>query len=373
MRPRRLLLLLALILGASSAQAQLFELVDLSLVLPVNAGSSAVDLRDNGTVTGALTDIGGRQKPVVWRADGGVEVFDAGFYEERYVRAGNGAGTIVGVFPASSLGWVRIGSALRCIPTPFDCESTNSLYLASSGLDINEAGTFVGTQALPLPDGGFRFQAYRGEVSAAGNVETLGLGLLHGELNTTATAINDAGQIVGHATLNAQTAEQQPLLWVDGQVRLLGVPGRNRSPVAVSDTGLVVGVQRAAGGGNRFVGLRWRTDDPEQPGDFLPDLPDALTSRPSDVNDAGDIVGTAFVGPGNLDGRGWLLRDGELIALNELVVSDQPWQILAANAINNRGEIAASASLPGQPGTRAVLLLPRGAGLVFHSGFGDGL
>jgi len=363
-------ILLAL-LAASFAQAQSFDLVDLSQALPANAGSSTQDLRDNGTVTGSLVGGGGRQKPVVWRADGSIEVFDGGFYDQRFVRAGNASGTIVGVFPASSVGWVRSGAELRCIPTPFDCETVNSLYLASSGSDINEAGDFVGSQALPLPGGGFRFQAYRGAVSSTGSVETEGLGLLDGAFDTSATAINDTGHVVGHATLDAQTSEQQPLVWVDGQARRLGVPGRNRSPVAVSDSGIVVGVERAAGGGNRFVGLRWNADQPDQPGELLPELPGVLSSRPTDVNDDGAIVGTALVGPGNLDSRGWLLRDGVLTALSDLVASDLPWQILAASAINNRGEVAATAYLAGQSGTRAVLLLPRHGERVFHSGFGD--
>ncbi len=344
-----------------------FDVIDLSLTLPANHGSAAIDVRDNGVAAGSLTEFG-RFKPVVWREDGSVEVFNDGFYDGRHVRAGNGSGVIVGSFPGSSLGWVRIGNQLRCIPTPFDCETVNSLYLSSISNDINDAGVFVGSQALELAGGGFRFQAYRAQIDATGSFQIEGLGLLDEQFNTTAWAINELGQVVATASVNAQTSEYQPLLHSEQGWQRLGPSGRFRTPVAISDSGHIVGAEYEAGGGPGQFGLRWHVSTPDAPGELLPAIEGAISSRPTDVNNAGEIVGTAFIGPGNLDGRAWLLRDDVAFDLNNLI-EDGDWLVLAANAINNAGVIAATARYGNEPATRAILLRPRQADMIFRSSF----
>jgi hypothetical protein len=102
---------------------------------------------------------------------------------------------------------------LECIPTAAGC-GAGALYLSSISFDVNEAGVFVGQQALPLPDGGYRFEAYRGQLDAQGNFDLDGLGLYQGEFNTAALAVDDLDRIAGFATLNAAAAEQQALLWL---------------------------------------------------------------------------------------------------------------------------------------------------------------
>jgi len=346
-----------------------FDVIDISLDLPENSGSQTVDLRDDGTVSGMLLGSGSRWKPVVWRSNGAVEVFDLGFYEEYFVRAGNAAGVMVGQLPGTALGWARSGDVLACIPTVLGC-GANGLYLASIGNDINEAGVFVGQHAVAVPGGGFRFEAYRGRANANGGFILQGLGLFHGEFNTSAQAVDNLGRIVGFATIDAAVAEQLALLWMDGVVFALGPPGRNRRPTAISDSGHVVGTERAAGGGfGGFFGLRWHADQPEHPGDILPSLPGAISSTPQDVNSDGSIVGTAFLDDSSLGGRGWLLEDGTLYDLNALMESESPWLILSANAINSRGDIAATARFNALPGTRAVVLRRQLEADIFACGF----
>jgi hypothetical protein len=360
-------LLLALAVPAQAAPR--FEVVDLGAALPANGGSQLLDLRDNGTASGMLLGSGSRWKPVVWRADGAVEVFDGGFYDEFYLRAGNGAGLVVGQLPGSSIGWARVGDDLQCIPTPLGCGAP-ALYLASIGYDVNDAGVIVGQRAVAVQGGGWRFEAYRAQIDGQGGFAFESLGLFQGQFGTTAQAIDGLGRIAGFATIDAAGAEQQVLLWSGDGVRALGPPGRYRRPTAISDGGHIVGAERGPGSGQGgFFGLRWHVDDPGNPGEPLPTLTGAISSIPNDVNDAGSIVGTAQFDASPVGGRGWLLEDGALHELDQLLPEGAPWRILAANAINGAGDIAATARFDTAPGTRAVLLRRQGHDGIFASDF----
>jgi hypothetical protein len=365
-RPVICALLLALALPAHADPS--FDVVDLSGSLPANGGSQLLDLRDNGTASGMLLGSGARWKPVVWAGDGVVEVFDGGFYDEFFVRAGNGAGLLVGQLPGSSIGWARVGDALQCIPTPLGCGAP-ALYLASIGNDVNDAGVIVGQRALALPDGGYRFEAYRAQIDGQGGFAFEGLGLYEGQFDTAAQAIDGLGRIAGIAAIDAASARQQALLWTGAEVRTLGPPGRNRRPTALSDSGHIVGTERGPGGSAGFFGLRWHVDAPANPGELLPSLAGATSSVPADVNDAGSVVGTAQFDASPVGGRGWLLEDGTLHDLNQLLPAGSPWLILAASAINGRGDIAATARFGTAPGTRAVLLRRQAGDGIFASTF----
>jgi hypothetical protein len=354
---------------STSAGAISYEVLDLSALLPANGGSQLIDLRDNGTASGMLMGAGGRWKPVVWRADGEVEVFDQGFYDDLFLRAGNGAGVIVGQYPGSSVGWARSGDSLACVPTVAGCGAA-ALYLASIAFDVNEAGVFVGQQALPVPGGAYRFEAYLGEVDASGQFALSGLGLYQGQFDTAALAIDNLGRVAGFATLNAAGAQQQALLWLGKEVRELGPPGSYRRATAIADGGHIVGEQRAAGASAGFFGLRWHVDQPGEPGQVLPSLPATLSSSPRAVNNAGWVVGAATTGSGPLDQVGWLLQDDRLHDLNALLPADSPWRILAANAIDGAGHIAAVARFEDTPGTRAVVLRRLPDNLIFAHTFG---
>ncbi len=366
---RKTLLAVGLIYGFTThADPLRYEVIDLSLNLPSSGSSQLIDLGDNGTASGMLIGDGGRWKPVVWQADGELEIFDFGFYEEFFLSAGNSAGLIVGRFPGSSLGWARVGDELKCIPTTLGCGGAG-LYLASTGNDVNEGGVFVGQQAFPL-NGGYRFEAYRGQVTPQGAFELQGLGLYLDQFNTSAQVLDNHGRIIGFATLNAAGAEQQVLLWHEDHIRELGPPGRYRRPTAISDSGIVVGEERGPGGApGGFFGLRWHLDQPDDPGEVLPSLPAALSSSPQAVNNDGWVVGTDTLGSGPLDLRGWLLRDHGISDLNDLLEPDSPWLVLSANAIDSQGNIAATARFQSTPGTRAVILRPLPPDSLFFHDF----
>jgi hypothetical protein len=81
------------------------------------------------------------------------------------------------------------------------------------------------------------------------------------------------------------------------------------------------------------------------------------------------VVGTAQFDASPVGGRGWLLEDGTLYDLNQLLPAGSPWLILAASAINGHGDIAATARFGTAPGTRAVLLRRQAGDGIFASTF----
>lgn len=366
----RMMMLLACCLSPLAQSQVLYELDDIGARLPPTTSSAAIDIADNGVVVGTLVGQGERDKPFVLTTDG-VTVLDGGYYDDRIVRAGNSSGLVVGNLPGTTIGWVRTGERLSCVPTPLDCESFSAIYSSSQINGVNDAGVFVGGLTIIEPGAPFRYQAYRGQVGSDGSIQTVGLGRYQGQRDTIATAISASGQIVGQAAIDPATGMQQPLFLADGVWYALGAVGRNYSPAAVNSGGVVVGSGRSVDGTRQFA-LRWRIDQAGLAPETLPALPGALDARANDVNASGFVVGTAYVGPSLIDGRGWLLADCALLDLNELLPAGSPWRIVAANAINAAGDIAANAMRVGESGTRAVVLRRISADPMFAHGFDQG-
>jgi probable HAF family extracellular repeat protein len=83
-------------------------------------------------------------------------------------------------------------------------------------------------------------------------------------------------------------------------------------------------------------------------------LPGGTTSSASDINDAGQVVGSA----GNPAGvtRAILYSNGAMQDLNTLLPAGSGWILREASAINNAGEIVGFGKHNGA--TRAFLLKP---------------
>ena len=76
-----------------------------------------------------------------------------------------------------------------------------------------------------------------------------------------------------------------------------------------------------------------------------------------DINDAGVVVGTMRAGGGFSKWHGWVYVDGIVTNLNTLIPAGTGLHIAFANAINNAGQIAATA-FDAQGHYHAVLLTP---------------
>jgi probable HAF family extracellular repeat protein len=118
----------------------------------------------------------------------------------------------------------------------------------SEPIGINQRGEVAGTVSASNPDTDYPYRAvvWRPRVHSLGN--------LPGGQGSSATAINDRGQIVGTGGTGDRT--QSAFLWANGKMRSLGVlPGETDSrAVDINDHGQVLGKSTHAGrGGRSFV------------------------------------------------------------------------------------------------------------------------
>jgi probable HAF family extracellular repeat protein len=261
---------------------------------------------------------------------------------------------------------------------------------AASG--INEINQIVGYSALTTPPTGAHAVMW-----SNGAITDLTPDVPSGQ-SATATAINEAGQVT--VNLFSGTA----FLWENGQRRPLGHLGGGSSAANdINDSGVVVGSSptnqltplgfmahpfmwrngvmtdlgllpgdedggaSAINNGGVIVGSSGRTD-PETyeqfyrafrySGGVMTALPvPSWEAYAGDINDAGVIVGSMRAGGGFSNFHAWVYIDGVVTNLNTLIPSGTGLHIAYANAINNAGQIAATA-FDARGSYHAVLLTP---------------
>jgi probable HAF family extracellular repeat protein len=155
------------------------------------------------------------------------------------------------------------------------------------GADINDAGVVVGTTQTSAIVGN------RGFVATATSMVTLSI--LSGgdvEMNAGATAINNAGQIVGFSPTAAHT--QHAVLWsAAGVIQDLGtLGGTNSTALDINASGQVIGSSQIAGDAATHFFL-WSS------GSGMVDLNTIIAPTVAsvvEINDAGQIIGT-YVAP----------------------------------------------------------------------------
>jgi probable HAF family extracellular repeat protein len=166
-----------------------------------------------------------------------------------------------------------------------------------------------------------------------------------GDSTSAATAINDAGEVVGisgscDVAVGAFSA-RHALLWVNGQpLRLptLGGKGWN-TPMAINNAGTIVGFSDTSGdvsGGvltANFQATLWIAGGLVN----LHTLPGDATAEATGINDFNQIVGTSFDAAGAP--RVFLWKNGKIYDLNTLVQPNAPLYLLESGDINDRGEI----------------------------------
>lgn len=299
------------------------------------AGSASADINHRGDVVGHFTN-GDITRGFVYTNSGFTEIATFGGQNSMAV-AINDHGQVVGSASTSSgnnHAFLFSGGTLH------DLGTLGGAY--SEAYDINNQGVIVGISAkADAPNFVFR-QGFR---YAGGSMSALGT--LPGGAGSDAYAINNKGQIGGAASEGLDTFPEFPshaVLYRNGSFELLVPLGYGDSAVhGLNDRGQAVGGipnQTSAHGSHAFLyddgtmidlGLLWTGSD---------------DSIASDINNHGQVVGNGLV---RIDAvhSGWhgflYDRHGGMVDLNTLIDADGGWVITHANAINDAGQIAATA------------------------------
>lgn len=322
--PARILATLALLLIAApqhertAAQSAPYALTDLGVIGTVQS-AEAHDVNDAGQVVGNSGN-----KAFLWENGVMTNLGSLGGTTS-FAYAINGAGQVVGQSTTPS-------NAARHA-TLWDHGGIRDLLPAvaySRATSINDLGEIVGETDT------FAFLWRNGEVLDLGNL---------GGVATYANDINDAAQIVGASYTNEVTPlgpMAHAYVWQNGVMTDLGVlPGLDDSGAsAINSSGVIVGSSSHT--------------DPDTyevtSGSFLYQngtmsaLP--VPSRESyagDINDSGVVVGTMRAPGGPSNYHAYVYKDGFVTNLNSLIPSGSDLHLAYARAVNNAGQIVGTA------------------------------
>ena len=185
--------------------------------------------------------------------------------------------------------------------------------------------------------------------------------------DSAATAINDKGQVVGISGIcqNAVGAfsAKHAVLWEDGRPIDLGNIGGHgwNTPTSINNQGQIVGFANQGGdliNGNlavKFHAFLWTKDRGMQD---LGTLPGDAISEALGINESGQVVGVSY-GAGFSHPRGFLWQDGRMMDLNSLIPAGSNLTLQVAGDINDRGEITGTAFDSSTKTSPAFLALPR--------------
>jgi probable HAF family extracellular repeat protein len=222
----------------------------------------------------------------------------------------------------------------------------------SSGRSINDLSQVVGWSRL-AGDSTSRAFLWQDDVMAA-------LPVLGGD-QADANWINNVGQIVGSSTTDTDGLQQFGVIWEDGNVTRLPPVYAGQSNIAnyIHDNGDIAGSIREPEWDFSARAAIWRDGEVYL---RLGTLADGTPVEPfagswaSAINADGVAIGMSVNAESHLVPFVW--RDGAMTQLDELM--PDPWVAIAVGrgAINDAGQIAVSAFIPGEgTGDRYALLL----------------
>jgi probable HAF family extracellular repeat protein len=252
-----------------------------------------------------------------------------------------GTSTLKNGFARAAL--FRNGSAIGLTPELPPYEGTS---FASA---INDHGHIVG--AIDDDDS----FAYEGILFANGTRTNLG-GLGGG--STRPADINNAGQIVGASSTPAGLGHA--FLWQNGVMTDLGVleGDQDSGASAINADGVIVGTSGRLDMDSAVTYTPFIYEN----GEMRAIVVQSSEAYATDINDAGVVVGIMRTsGASSSPYHAWIYADGVLTNLNSLIPSGSGLHLAYANAINNNGEIVGLA-YDAQRRPHGFLLTPGGSG-----------
>lgn len=205
--------------------------------------------------------------------------------------------------------------------------------VGGTALAVNDAGVVVGMATVDTPF----------SKGLIWNEETGGqlIGMLEGRQGGANRAINDAGNVVGDSFFFGDPGQAHFVMPGDHgyETQPIGAPPPFSGVAwAISNTDMVVGMAAPA---FRPHTAAIFTLDAEDPLIDLGTLPGAVSSVAFGVNDSGVIVGSSGDHPEWVSGHAFVILDGTLFDLNDLADdAGDEWEVLIeATAVNNHGEI----------------------------------
>ena len=339
-----------------------YEIVDLASITPFpSAESIAYDINSEGSATGIyqeLPGIGADTYAVRWRW------WDYGEYMKLLPPYNDNYGYPVPGWAINDDGWVislsyKLGFWWSPFNTPrnWNADAYDEFYALKLITDVNNHAQITGMYTFGEQ---FILEAYIGDL-LSDDVEgsLVPIGKAEGTKWCYGRAINDLGTVVGTAPPEQPLGpfQQFGVAYVDGEWSILPEQGDRNEVHAVSNAGIAVGMTSDPVDESWPLdgdAARWTLGD-ESTLEVLGRLPGHVLATAWDVNEHGIVVGESFVEHWG-DSRAFIVLDGEMIDLNELVDDAGGWVLKAAYGINDRGQIVGWGTRPGATGKQAFRL-----------------
>jgi len=331
---------IALVLGVSVtalAAAAAYPEYRVTIVGP--PGSSAADINAAGAVVGSYP-VGGTTHGFVNRGQGLVKLGALG--SSSGAVAVNDRGEVLG-------NWVGADGRFRGFI--YSCGSQRNIGFIGTGSiysDLNNAGYAIATSYSNSDPSGY-LRAPNGSVRAIGHLPVE-------HPITQVFALNNRNQVAGKSgPLEFPEQPYRAVIWTNGKLHDLGDFGLTpNSANAINDRGQATGFASVNTGGphdrSAYLysnGRLLNIDDSGAPGQTY--------SEGTGINNHGHIVGS------HQDLQGFVWRGKRMQSLNTLVDPRLGWNINGPEAINDAGQIAATAIRAGvQYAVRLDLIRPHG-------------